>query len=133
MDFLPTGIVNFLVYFASALVAEGVFLLIYLRITPHNEFKLIRAGNVAAAISLGGAVLGFTLPLASTIAHSVSLHDMIAWSVVALVAQLVVFVVLSLAFRDLSRRITDDDRAAGTTLAVTSLTIGVLNAACLTY
>jgi len=49
------------------------------------------------------------------------------------VAQLVVFVVLSLAFRDLSRRITDDDRAAGTTLAVTSLTIGVLNAACLTY
>ena len=133
MDFLPSGLANFLVYFVSALVAEGLFLLLYVKITPHREFTLIRSGNVAAAISLGGAVLGFTLPIASTIMNSVTLQDMIVWSAVALIAQLAVFTLLSLAFRDLSRRISADDRAAGITLAVASLTIGVLNAACLTY
>jgi putative membrane protein len=133
MDFLPIGLANFLVYLVSALVAEGLFLLLYVKVTPHKEFTLIRNGNVAAAISLGGAVLGFTLPIASTVMNSVTLQDMIVWSAIALIAQLAVFLLLSLAFRDLSQRIAADDRAAGIALAVGSLTIGVLNAACLTY
>lgn len=40
---------------------------IYGRITPCNEPKLIREGKIAPAVSPGGALLGFVLPLASVI------------------------------------------------------------------
>lgn len=127
------GIGSFLIYFAAAVVAEAVFIILYMAVTPHHEAALIRAGNTAAAVSLGGAVLGFTLPLASAIANSVSLLDMAVWSAVALVVQLSVFLLASLFLRGLSRRIEEGNLAAGVTLAVGSLAIGVLNAASMTY
>ena len=52
-----------LIFMSLALTA--LFLAIYVRITPYREFALIRAGNVAAAASLSGALLGFVIPLAS--------------------------------------------------------------------
>jgi putative membrane protein len=81
------GLDDFLAYFVAALAAEAVFVLVYMRATPHHEMNLIKAGNVAAAVSLGGAVLGFTLPLASAVANSVSLLDMGVWAVIALIVQ----------------------------------------------
>jgi putative membrane protein len=102
-------------------------------VTRHNEMALIRRGNVAAAISLAGAVLGFTLPLSSAIVHSVSVLDMVVWSVVALVVQILVFLAANLALRGLSTRIEENDVAAGITLAAASLAIGMLNAASMSY
>ncbi|HTI88280.1 MAG TPA: DUF350 domain-containing protein [Alphaproteobacteria bacterium] len=127
------SLANFLVYFVVALVLEVVFVALYVRVTPHHEFALIRQGNVAAAISLGGAALGFTLPLASVIAHSVSLLDLAVWSVVALVAQLAVFLAVDAGLRQVSRHIEDGNVAAAATLASASLGIGIINAACMTY
>ena len=66
---------NFLLYFGVALGFEALFIALYMAVTSHHETTLIKQGNSAAAISLGGAVLGFTLPLASVIVHSVSLVD----------------------------------------------------------
>ena len=127
------GLGDFAVYFGAALAAEAIFVVLYMAMTPHREAALIVAGNTAAAVSLGGAVLGFTLPLASAIANSVSLLDMAVWSVVALVVQLAVFRLVDLMLRGMSRRIEDGNLAAGLTLAVASLAIGVLNAASMTY
>jgi putative membrane protein len=127
------GFGPFLAYFGAALVAEAVFVGLYVAVTPHHEFRLIREGNTAAAVSLGGAVLGFTLPLASAMANSVSVADMAIWAAIALVAQIVVFVATNLALSGLSRKIDEGNMAAGTTLAVASLVIGMLNAASLTY
>ena len=127
------GLGSFLSFFLAAVVAETIFVLLYMAVTPHREMALIEAGNTAAAVSLGGAVLGFTLPVASAVANSVSLVDMAVWSAVALAVQLVVFLVASLFLRGLSRRIETDNMAAGITLAVASLAIGVLNAASMTY
>ncbi len=127
------GLPNFLAYFLVALVAIGAFVGVYVLITPHREFDLIRAGNSAAATSLGGAVIGFTLPLASTIAHSVSMLDMAIWSAVALVAQIGAYFLASILVRGVSQRIADNDTAAGVTMAATSITIGIVNAACIAY
>jgi putative membrane protein len=127
------GLPGFLLYFAVGIAAEALFLALYMAVTPHHEFKLIEAGNRAAAVSLGGAVLGFTLPLASAATHSVSLVDMAVWSLVALVAQLIVFVVVSMLLRGLSKRIEAGDMAAATTVATASIAIGVLNAASMSY
>ena len=74
------GLPNFLLYFALALVLLTIFVAIYVRVTSYREFVLIRGGNVAAAISLSGALIGFVLPLASAIAHSVNPVDMVAWA-----------------------------------------------------
>ncbi len=82
---------NFLIYFAASLALTVIFLLVYMRVTPYREWELIRAGNNAAAISLSGAGLGFVLPLASTITHSVNWLDMVVWGVVAMIVQLGVF------------------------------------------
>ena len=59
---------DFLIYFAVALLLFVAFTFVYVIVTPYNEIALIREGNTAAAISLSGAMLGFALPLASTVA-----------------------------------------------------------------
>lgn len=124
---------SFLVYFGVALGAEAIFIALYMLVTPHHEAKLIRQGNVAASISLGGAVIGFTLPLVSVIIGSVSLIDMVIWSAIALVVQIAVFMVTSLLLRGLSSRIESGNIAAGVTLASASLAIGAINAASMSY
>lgn len=124
---------SFLVYFAVALAFVAAFAALYMAVTPHHEAALIRAGNTAAAISLGGAVLGFTLPLASVIIHSVSLVDMAVWSIVAFTVQLAVYRLVDFLLRDISKHIDEGNVAAATTLAVASLAIGAINAASMAY
>ena len=85
------GLPNFLLFAAAALVLVALFVVIYIRITPHAEMALVRQGNVAAAVSFGGAVLGFVIPLAKAISQSVNLLDLVIWAVIALIVQLVVF------------------------------------------
>jgi putative membrane protein len=107
--------------------------LIYMAVTRHDEAGLIKHGNVAAAISLGGAVLGFTVPLASAVIHSVSLLDMAVWSAIALVVQVAVFLLVDRLLSGISRRIEENNVAAGVVLATAALGIGVINAASMTY
>lgn len=127
------GLPAFLSYFATAIGLLVLFLLVYIFITPYREIALIRAGNVAAAASLGGALLGFVLPLASAIAHSVSLIDMAIWGLIALVVQLLVYLGARLVLPGLDRDIPAGQIATGVLLAALSLAIGILNAACMSY
>jgi putative membrane protein len=127
------GLGSFLIYFVSALVAQAVFVALYIAVTPYHEPTLIRRGNVAAAISLGGAVLGFTLPLASAVINSVSPVDMIVWSVVALVVQLAVFRLAELVLSGIGSHIEEGNVAAGLTMATAALAIGIINAASMSY
>jgi putative membrane protein len=85
------GLPAFVAYFCLAAVFVVIFLLIYTRITPMNEFELIRKNVPGAAIALGLSVFGFTLPLASAIAHASDLIDCAIWGVVALIAQIITF------------------------------------------
>ncbi len=127
------GAGSFFLYFGVALAAEAAFIALYMAITPHHEWSLIKQGNVAASISLAGASIGFTLPLASAIIHSISLLDMAVWSGVALVVQVAAFWLVDLLIRGLSLRIEQGNVAAGITLAGASLVIGMINAASMSY
>ena len=75
------GLPAFLVYFCTALVAVVAYLFVYTRVTPHDEFQLIRDNDPAAAIALGLSLLGFVLPVVSAIAHSANVWDCLIWSV----------------------------------------------------
>ena len=127
------GLPAFLSYFAAAIGLLALFLLTYILITPYREIALIREGNPAAAASLSGAILGFVLPLASAIAHSVGLLDMAVWGSIALVVQLLVYFAARSLLPDLARDIPAGKVATGVFLGALSLAIGALNAACMTY
>lgn len=136
MDFIKfslAGFDDFLIYFGLGIAFVGAFLFVYTRITPYDEFKLIRSGNVAASISLSGAVIGFTLPLASAVIHSVHPWDMMLWSAIALVVQLMVYAIVRVTMLNVSRRIPEGEVSAGVFLGAVSLAAGILNAACMTY
>ena len=49
------AILNYLIHLLLAAGLLIVFFIIYTRVTPYNEVLLIRQGNQAAALSLGGA------------------------------------------------------------------------------
>ncbi len=136
MEFLPAFIrpvAAFVMYFASGVALTGLFLVIYIRLTPYRELVLIRAGNRAAAASLSGALLGYVIALASAIAHSVSLRDMLSWGVAALLVQAGAYLVARIMFRDLAGAIERGEVSAGILAAALSLAAGILNAASMSY
>lgn len=131
-DYFTAALPHFLAYFAAAIALAVAFLLLYVLITPHKEFALIREGNSAAATQLTGTFLGFAIPVAMVIGHSVSIADMLLWGAVAALVQLTVFFVIArLLFRTISQRITDRCTASGIFVGGMGLGFGVLQAACM--
>jgi putative membrane protein len=90
------GLPAFLVYFCTAIVAVVAYLFVYTRVTPHDEFRLIRDNDPAAAIALGLSLLGFVLPVVSAIAHSANVVDCLVWSAIALVVQIAVYFIVKI-------------------------------------
>jgi putative membrane protein len=127
------GLSAFLVYFGLGLAFLAVFVVVYVGVTPYHELALIREGNPAAAISLAGATLGFVLPLASAIAHSVGIVDMVVWGVVAMVAQIVVYFMVSRLVPRFADAIRAGRSSAATLLAAIAIAVGLLNAAAMAY
>ncbi len=123
----------FLAYFAVAMGLLALFLLIYLNVTPYHEVALIRTGNAAAAVSLAGALLGFAMPVANVIAHSDTLVDLASWGAIAGVIQILAYLVVRLTLPQLHQDIQAGRIAPAIFLAAVSLSIGLINAACMTY
>jgi putative membrane protein len=126
------GLPAFVAYFCTAFIAVVIYLFIYTRVT-HDEFELIRKNVPGAAVSLGLSLLGFTLPVASAIAHASNLLECAVWSIVALIVQLIIFFVVRIPVPDLSRRIAGGELAPAIWLGLASLAGGTLTAACMTY
>lgn len=127
------GLPAFLAYFAMAIVLLLLFIRIYSWVTPQDELALIKANNAAASLAFGGALIGFALPLSSAITHSLSLLDCAVWGAVALIVQVLTFVVLRVAIRQLPERINQGEIATGTFVAAVAIAVGLINAACMTY
>ena len=127
------GFDDFLVYLAVSLVLLALFIAIYIRITPYREIALIREGNMAASFSLSGSLLGFIVPLAAAVQHSVSLVDMAIWGVIAMVVQIAAFVVVKLLIPSITQDIPAGKGAQGFFLGSLSLGVGLLNAACMSF
>lgn len=128
------GLGAFLAYFAVAVALCVVYLFIYTRITPHDEFGLItREGNASAAIAIGMSLVGFALPLASAIFHSRSILDCAIWGAIALVVQLVAYGLARLAHPRVSDAIADNTIAAALWLGFCSIAAGILSAASMSY
>jgi putative membrane protein len=124
---------DFALFFTGSLALAGLYLLIYTLATSHNEFGLIRQNNLAAALSLGLSLIGFALPLSSAIVHSTTIVDLAVWGIVAIIVQLIVYVLVRLVLPNLSSRIASGELAAALFLGAASLAAGVINAAAMSY
>ena len=124
---------DFLAYLALSIVLLVAFVTAYVLVTPQHELPLIRQGNVSASIVFGGTLLGFALPLASAVAHSVSMIDLLLWGAIAGVVQGIASLLLRLVIRDLRAHIEGDRVSVAITMASLKLAMGLLNAAAIVY
>src|ERR1700730_5621416 len=127
------GLPAFLVYFCTAIVAVVAYLLVYTRVTPHDEFQLIRDNDPAAAIALGLSLLGFVLPVVRAIAHSANIVDCLILSVIALDRPISVYYLVKIPVPNLSAKIAAGELGAAIWLGLSSLAAGALNAASMIY
>ena len=123
---------EFLIFFVVAALLTIVFVLIYTRVTRHNELALIKKNSTAATIAFSGSLIGFALPLASTMISSDTVIELVLWGVVALIVQVLVYLLIRLPMPRISERIEADEVAAGIWLGACSLVAGILNAASMT-
>jgi putative membrane protein len=120
-------------YFGTSLLVYAVSLVAYVAVVPVPEFRLIGQGNIAAAFSLSGAMVGFALPLASVVATSGSMFNMLVWLVVALLVQLITLSILRRMLPALNRNVADGQQASGVFLGALAIAVGIVNAAALLF
>lgn len=116
-----------LAYLATAIVLLAICITLYLWMTPYRELALVREGNTAAALSLGGASLGLTLPIGSAIYFTHDLSEMATWAAIGCVMQFVLFQVM----RNQAKSVETGNVAAGLLLAFLSVSTGLLVALCI--
>jgi putative membrane protein len=121
----------YLIHLLAGLVLLAIFFAVYTKITPFDEIALIRQGNMAAAFSLGGAVIGFSLTLASSLLHNDTFTMFLAWGSGAMVVQAVSYAAITRIMPQMNAAIESDNTAMGALMGTVSLTVGIINAACL--
>jgi putative membrane protein len=132
LEYLST-LPNFLVYLGISVAMLIAFVGAYVIVTPQHELPLIRHGNVSASVVFSGTLLGFALPLASAVAHSVNLVDLALWGAVAGIVQGIASMLARLVIRDLRAHIEADRVSVAITMASLKLALGILNAAAIVY
>ena len=124
-------ILNNLMHLLTAAALVLAFFVIYTRITPFNEVLLIRQGNRAAAFSLGGALIGFSLTLCSALLHTGDYYEFFGWAAGAMVVQVLVYAIATKLLHMAKEQIEADNGAFGALLGSISLSIGLINAGCI--
>jgi putative membrane protein len=124
-------IVNYALHLLAAALLLCVFFLVYTRATPFDEMALIRQGNVAAALTLGGAMIGFSMTVASGLVHTDALGSFIGWSAAAAVIQLLTYVLVTRLLHMSKQHIESNNVAFGILLAAISIAVGAVSAGAL--
>jgi len=121
-----SGFPNFLV---MTLIAGGMLVVasaVYILLTPWKELALVRGGNGAAGLALAGAILGLALPLATCLAASTEIFDLVIWGVVALLMQLIAYRVVDMLLSGIPARIENDEAGAAIVLIAAKLAAALL-------
>ncbi|AVR94633.1 DUF350 domain-containing protein [Pseudoduganella armeniaca] len=125
------AVANYLIHLVLAAVLLAVFFRAYTWMTPYDEVALIREGNHAAALSLGGALLGFSLTIASGLLHTPNYQAFAAWAFGAMIVQALAYAVTTRTLKMAKDQIESGNSAFGGLLGAIALAIGGINAACI--
>jgi putative membrane protein len=99
---------------------------LYVLLTPHREISLIREGNTAAAVSMGGVLVGLAIPLSVSLNASTNLIEIGLWGVATVLVQLLVFRLVDIVLRGLPRRIQEGEMSAAAMLVGAKLATAVI-------
>jgi putative membrane protein len=124
-------IVNYALHLIAAALLLSGFFVVYTRATPFDEMALIRQGNVAAALTLGGAMIGFSMTVASGLVHTDALGSFVGWSAAAAVIQLLTYVLVTRLLHMSKQHIESNNVAFGILLASISISVGAVSAGAL--
>jgi putative membrane protein len=102
---------------------------LYALLTPHKEITLIREGNSAAALSLGGVMVGLAIPLSVSLRASTSVIEIAIWGAATIAVQLLVFRVTDMVLKGLPERIQDGEISAAALLVGAKLATALVLAA----
>lgn len=125
------AILNYLIHLLLAALLLAAFFVIYTRVTPANEVLLIRQGNQAAALSLGGALIGFSITVGSALMHTANYQEFFAWAFGAMVVQVLAYAITTRVLNMAKDQIEGNNSAFGGLLGAISISIGVINGACI--
>lgn len=126
----------FLLFLLTAVAIVILFLYLYAKVTPYDDYKLIfEENNLAASIGFGGAILGLSIPLYSALISSVSYFDFLIWAIVAMLLQLAFAYGVTKRQGKFSfeQKIQENNVSIGTLMAFLSISIGLLNAGSMSY
>lgn len=126
---LSTGLPVFAAQFLATVAMLAIGITVYVKVTPFNEVKLAREGNLAAALSFVGAIVGLAIPLAATLATSHLILDIVVWGAVALVVQILAFFAACRIVGGM-RKVVEEGNAAGACILVgIQIAVALINAA----
>ncbi len=126
LDSFRQGFPDFLLMTGTAGLLLLVASTIYVLLTPWKELALVRGGNGAAGLALAGAVVGLAIPIASCLASSLTLLDLLLWGTVALLLQLLTYRIIDMILRDIPTRIQNDEAGAAIVLIAAKLAVAML-------
>ncbi len=126
---------NFAAYFSTALAALLIFKYVVMAVTPYSEWDLIKNHkNVAAAVALGGSLVGFCIALNGVLQNAVNYYDFAVWAVVALITQIISIKIVRFVFMPkFVERIENNEVGAAVIAAAMYISVGLLNAGCMSY
>ncbi len=120
------GFALFAVYMVVGLAMLAGFMVLYTWATPYDEARDIKAGQLAPAIALSGAMIGFTCPILVASYTHAAFTDFLIWGVIAGCVQLAVYWTL---YWLLPRVIETNNAAGALCFAAASICAGLINAA----
>jgi len=120
------GLKLFALYLGLSMLMLGIFVRLYIWMTPYHEPTEIAKGKLAPAIALAGAMLGMTFPLLIASYTRSSVVGFIAWGAMACFVQLLLFRVM---YWLMPKSIEANNVASATCFASASVCVGLMNAA----
>jgi len=128
-DALGSGLPQLLLQFLVAILLLVIGVTVCTKVTRYNERELVRQNITAGGVVYGGNIIALAIPLASLLATTGYILDIVVWGIVALLIQLVTLAVVSLLLGHLKSMIEAGNIAAGLTVAATQIAVALLNAA----
>ena len=126
---LLNGLPFLLSHFFISILLLVFGIVVYIFITPMKEIKLIRDGNIAAALSFSGALIGIALPLSSSLRASNSISEIMIWGLTAILIQIFCFKIVDILIKDLPKRIEKGEISSSILLFSIKLGVALLNSA----
>ena len=123
-------VVNYALHLFAAGLLLLVFFVVYTWTTPFDEMTLIRQGNVAAALTVGGAMVGFAMTVTSGLVHTDNLLSFLGWSAAAAI-QLLSYALVTRLLHMSKGQIEGNNVAFGVLLASISVAVGAISAGAL--